>query len=321
MANYILNAIGPSGPGGCYADYHWAIDPEVACHLNDCCITNPIGSLTDGSFYNFTQVLSPDGFTLCNISTSCPNPYPQFCNYRCIQFGPTACDGISEFYTYVPYGAKIRMEFYVSGYENNQRAFFCDSAFYVDVEGANPANLGSLSTRGDCLNGWFNEVGAYACEAYRDQDYGVRALSSLTGPFGYPPLYSYRAYFNTYAFDSLAYNCDSSHYCCNTYTCDGQAQEGTVVPATYPDAGPCDFECRYSANSCFNEPYYDSAQLTPGSIKECGGYFDYECDVPCGVKITVANYLPRVGFAGECLTFIPGDKFTVDITCEKQCPT
>lgn len=137
--NYILNAIGPSGPGGCNGVYHY-VGATAACSLNDCCITNPIGNLTSEfwPFSQYDQVLSSEGFSLINVSSACPPSATSFCaNPNCLELSVTSCDEISDFYFYLPYGAKIRMAFYVTGTENSVRSLFCYPAFRLKAYGIN----------------------------------------------------------------------------------------------------------------------------------------------------------------------------------------
>lgn len=338
MANYILNAIGPSGPGNCEDADHGSIDTEQACALKNCCITDATAfQRTTGGAYN-SFLVNYDNVTLADASslTTCD---PE----KCIDdldtcFFPDlenpVCGGYDYYDVYIPYGAKIKMSFYVQSKEWTYN--MCELSFYLIAKGLNPANRGYLTT-GTCLDGWFYVPDYFSCEGFRDLDYGITPLSSLTGPVNNvyaagTPLMPYSAtadvYYATwanYAFDVITYASQESSNCCPELEClDGSTITGTLVDNPNKQYYWDSFLCEYSpCPEEGEEPFYSLSYPVSGQVKECSAYWDYECDVPCGVRVRVVNriYGSIPSTQPACRTYVPGDKFKVETTCEKQCPT
>ena len=334
--NYILNAIGPSGAGNCKYEDHGNINIEQACALQNCCITDATAFRYD---YGDAFLVNYDNIILANASDSACEAQSD-CDTQALtcyypDYDNPVCDGYDHYDVYIPYGSKIRMSFYVQSKEETYT--MCGLTFYLIAEGLNPNNRGVLTT-GSCLNGWFYVPGSYSCRAFKNLDYGITPLASLTGPVfnvydaGAPlldtsPPYIQNVYFATwsnYAFDSITYCCEERGNCCPEISCGTGSVEGTLIPNFYPPQGfDCEcFLCEYPSCFEFGDPTYTYPNPVAGQLKECSAYWDYECDVPCGVRVRVVNrmYWARNVGPSLCSVYIPGDKFSVEITCEKACP-
>jgi hypothetical protein len=320
MANYILNAVGPSGPGACKSADHGSIDIEQACTLKNCCITDATAFVGAAAF-----LVDYDNITLADHSdsTECD---PEECldDYQTCytpDYENPVCGGYDNYDVYIPYGAKIRMSFYVQSKEWTYT--MCRQSFDLIAKGLNPNNRGYLTT-GTCLDGWFYVPGYFTCEAFRDLDYGITPLSSLTGPVDYFYPFSsatadiYYASWSNYAFDVITYASQESSNCCPDFECfDGSMITGTLIDNPDSQFFWDKFLCEYSPCPGYEEPLYSISYPVSGQLKECSAYWDYECDVPCGVRVRVVNnvYASFVSSQIGCRIYVPGDKFKVETTC------
>ncbi len=331
MANYILNAVGPSGgPQLCNTITHPSIQsayPDIcSTKTATCCHTpllavpysgsypdafvllEPSSSLgTQGFYENYNSDITAD-LPACTFSSGTGS------NVTFKELGSAgvtnAAGGIPIHTFYINYGATITLDFSIRIPYIQTEFQYCHNLGRLEMYGINPDNRGILY--GDH---WYNNYpGGTGSPFITPYDCSNNpSITPISYPYESPYPNEYWADINSFSFaeDIESYRCNYSNYCCACYEIYG-------TPYTKSCTGSCDnndFECTCSYEG--QEYPYSQACYSNVPYVTLQGSYIYTCDVLCGVRLTFMSFR---GFPGSYYQAdkLPGEKGFIGLDCTTE---